>query len=57
MDLKSRAQLLDYAMQNQINVPKDKLNEAPYSMDANLYIHHMREVLEDPWLEPDESMF
>ena len=35
-DLKSRAQLLDYAMQNQINVPKDKLNEAPYSMDANL---------------------
>ena len=57
-DLKSRAQLLDYAMQNQINVPKDKLNEAPYSMDANLlHTSYEGKILEDPWLEPDESMF
>ena len=57
-DLKSRAQLLDYAMQNQINVPKDKLNEAPYSMDANLlHTSYEGKILENPWLEPDESMF
>ena len=57
-DLKSRAQLLDYAMQNQINVPKDKLNEAPYSMDANLlHTSYEGKILEDPWLEPDEKMF
>ena len=57
-NLKSRAQLLDYAMQNQINVPKDKLDEAPYSMDANLlHTSYEGKTLEDPWLEPDESMF
>ena len=56
--LKSRAQLLDYARQNQINVPKDKLNEAPYSMDANLlHTSYEGKILEDPWIEPDESMF
>jgi argininosuccinate synthase len=57
-NLKSRAQLLDYAMQNQITVPKDKFNEAPYSMDANLlHTSYEGKVLEDPWVEPDESMF
>ena len=57
-NLKSRAQLLDYAMQNQINIPKDKLNEAPYSMDANLlHTSYEGKILEDPWIEPDESMF
>ena len=35
-NLKSRTQLLEFAMENQIAVPKDKQNEAPYSMDANL---------------------
>ena len=56
--LKSRAQLLDYAMQNQIDVPKDKLNDAPYSMDANLlHTSYEGKILEDPWIEPDESMF
>ncbi len=57
-NLKSRAQLLDYALQNKIAVPKDKLNEAPYSMDANLlHTSYEGKILEDPWLEPDESMF
>ena len=57
-NLKSRAQLLDYAMQNKITVPKDKFNEAPYSMDANLlHTSYEGKVLEDPWVEPDESMF
>ena len=35
-DMKSRADLIDYAIKNQIPVPKSKIGEAPYSMDANL---------------------
>ena len=57
-DLKSRNDLLEYATKNQIPVPKDKLNEAPYSMDANLlHVSYEGKVLEDPWKSPDESMF
>ena len=57
-DLKSRNDLLEFAAKNQIPVPKDKINEAPYSMDANLlHISYEGKVLEDPWESPDESMF
>jgi len=57
-DLKSRNDLLEYASKNQIPVPKDKINEAPYSMDANLlHVSYEGKVLEDPWESPDESMF
>ena len=57
-DLKSRDQLLNYAMKNQIEIPKDKLNEAPYSMDANLlHTSYEGKVLEDPWSAPDQDMF
>ena len=57
-DLKSRNDLLEFATKNQIPVPKDKINEAPYSMDANLlHISYEGKVLEDPWESPDESMF
>lgn len=57
-DLKSRGQLLNYAMKNQIEIPKDKLNEAPYSMDANLlHTSYEGKVLEDPWSAPDQDMF
>ena len=57
-DLKSRNDLLEYAKKNQIPVPKDKVNEAPYSMDANLlHVSYEGKVLEDPWESPDESMF
>ena len=57
-DLKSRHDLLEYASINQIPVPKDKINEAPYSMDANLlHVSYEGKVLEDPWESPDESMF
>ena len=50
--------LLEYASKNQIPVPKDKINEAPYSMDANLlHVSYEGKVLEDPWESPDESMF
>ena len=57
-DLKSRNDLLEYATKNQIPVPKNKVNEAPYSMDANLlHVSYEGKVLEDPWQSPDESMF
>ena len=57
-NLKSRNDLLEYAKKNQIPVPRNKVNEAPYSMDANLlHVSYEGKVLEDPWQSPDESMF
>ena len=52
---KSRTDLMNFAEQHQIPVPKDKQGEAPFSVDANL-LHSSSEgkVLEDPWLEPPE---
>jgi argininosuccinate synthase len=57
-ELNSRTQMIEYAMQHQIPVPKDKHGEAPYSMDANLlHISYEGKALEDPAHEPDSSMF
>ena len=57
-NLKSRKDLIEYANNNDISFSKDKQNEPPYSMDANiLHISYEGKVLEDPWLPPDESMF
>jgi len=57
-DLNSRNKLIEYARKHQIQVPKDKEGEAPYSTDANLlHISYEGKVLEDPWQEPKESMF
>jgi len=52
---KSRTDLLDFARDHQIPVPKDKQGDAPFSVDANL-LHSSSEgkVLEDPWVEPPE---
>jgi argininosuccinate synthase len=52
---KSRTDLLDFARDHQIPVPRDKQGEAPFSVDANL-LHSSSEgkVLEDPWIEPPE---
>lgn len=56
--LASRTQMIEYALQHQIPVPQDKHGEAPYSMDANLlHISYEGKALEDPWMEPDSSMF
>lgn len=54
-EFKSRTDLLDFARDHQIPVPKDKLGEAPFSVDANL-LHSSSEgkVLEDPWEEAPE---
>ena len=41
-----------------IPVPSTKRGEPPFSMDANLlHISYEGNALEDPWTEPDESMF
>ncbi|MEO1160215.1 MAG: argininosuccinate synthase [Pseudomonadota bacterium] len=55
---KSRTDLIDFAEQHQIPVPKDKQGEAPFSVDANL-LHSSSEgkVLEDPNVEPPEYVF
>ena len=52
---KSRTDLIDFAEKHQIPIAKDKRNEAPFSVDANL-LHSSSEgkVLEDPWVEPPE---
>ncbi|PQA88062.1 argininosuccinate synthase [Hyphococcus luteus] len=54
-DLNSREKLIDFAEKHQIEIPKDKRGEAPFSVDANL-LHTSSEgkVLEDP-AEPAPS--
>ena len=57
-NLKSRQDLIEYANNNDISFSKDKENEPPYSMDANiLHTSYEGKFLEDPWIPPDESMF
>ncbi|MEW6264995.1 MAG: argininosuccinate synthase [Thermodesulfobacteriota bacterium] len=55
-DFRSRTDLIHYARRHGIPVPATV--EKPYSCDRNL-LHMSFEggVLEDPWLEPDETMF
>ena len=57
-DLKSRSDLLDFAEQNQIPVPRDKRGEAPFSVDANLlHVSAEGKALEDPAVAPEEYVF
>ncbi len=57
-DLKSRNDLIEYAKKFNIPIPKKKIEDPPYSMDANiLHTSYEGKVLEDPWQEPDEAMF
>ncbi|MBW4331266.1 argininosuccinate synthase [Stakelama sp. CBK3Z-3] len=57
-DLTSRTALIDFAEKHQIQVPKDKRGESPFSTDANL-LHTSSEgkVLEDPWEEVPDYVF
>ena len=57
-DFKSREAMIEFAEQNQIPIAKDKRNEAPFSVDANL-LHSSSEgkVLEDPAVEPPEYVY
>jgi argininosuccinate synthase len=57
-DLLSRTNLINYAERNQIQVPKDKRGDAPFSVDANLlHISAEGKILEDPWIEPEEFIY
>jgi len=57
-DLNSREKLLAYADTHGIAVENKKGTKSPYSMDANLlHISYEGGVLEDPWAEPEESMW
>ena len=57
-DLDSRTKLIEYAEKHGIPTPRDKGGEAPYSTDANLlHISYEGKALEDPWVEPDDSLF
>lgn len=57
-DLNSRSKLIEYAQLHQIPVAKDKMGEAPYSVDANL-LHTSSEgkVLEDPAKSAPEYVY
>ena len=55
-DLNSRTKLIAYAEKHGIPVPVTR--EKPYSSDENLlHISFEGGILEDPWNEPEESMF
>ncbi len=55
-DLNSRTSLFDYAKKHNIPVPVTV--DKPYSMDRNiLHISYEGGILEDPYKEPDDSMY
>ena len=57
-DLDSRTKLMEFAREHQIPISRDKLDEPPYSTDANLlHISYEGKALEDPWVEADEAMY
>jgi argininosuccinate synthase len=57
-DLNSREKLMAYAEQHGIPVEMKQGKKSPYSMDANLlHISYEGGILEDPWAEPEESMW
>jgi argininosuccinate synthase len=57
-DLTSREKLMAYAAQHGIPVEMKSGPKPPYSMDANLlHISYEGGELEDPWIEPDASMW
>jgi len=57
-DLNSREKLLIYAEQHGIPIEAKRKGASPYSMDANLlHISYEGGELEDPWCEPNGSMW
>lgn len=57
-ELTSRSALIAWAEKHQIQVPRDKRGESPFSTDANL-LHTSSEgkVLEDPWEETPDYVY
>ncbi|MGR9108806.1 MAG: argininosuccinate synthase [Gammaproteobacteria bacterium] len=57
-NLTSRETLLAYAESHGIPVEMKRGKSSPYSMDANLlHISYEGGILENPWAEPEESMW
>ncbi|MGQ0657061.1 MAG: argininosuccinate synthase [Chromatiales bacterium] len=57
-ELTSREKLLAYAQKHGIPVELKRGRKSPYSMDANLlHISYEGAILEDPWKEPEPSMW
>ena len=57
-DLNSREKLLAYCREHDIPVDFEQQGQSPYSMDANLlHISYEGGDLEDPWIEPGESIW
>ena len=57
-DLTSRDRLLAYCDEHGISVEKKIGSKSPYSMDANLlHISYEGDILEDPAVEPEASMW
>lgn len=57
-DLNSREKLLAYAEKQGVPIEMKKRQGSPYSMDANLlHISYEGRILEDPAVEPEESMW
>jgi argininosuccinate synthase len=57
-DLNSRQKLLGYAKEHDIPIEMKQGKQSPYSMDANLlHISYEGNILENPWLEPEEDMW
>lgn len=58
-DLNSREALMTYCRERDIPVDFAKAQKkSPYSMDANLlHISYEGDVLEDPWMPPEEDMW
>ena len=57
-DLNSRTKLIAFAEKYQIDIPKDKRGEAPFSVDSNiLHVSAEGKVLEDPALEAPDYVY
>jgi len=57
-DLNSRDALLEFAKKHRIPIEMQHGKRSPYSMDANLlHISYEGDILEDPWAEPEASMW
>ena len=57
-ELNSRAALMAYAAEHDIEVEKGADGGSPYSMDANLlHVSYEGGILEDPWVPADEAMW
>lgn len=58
-DLLSREKLMAYAARHNIAIENAQQGKkSPYSMDANLlHISYEGDQLEDPWIEPEETMW